>query len=127
MDRCKRRNWHMFGLRFPRNTPEHTASWYAASIIDDSNHPALDTSIDTDVAVVGGGFTGVNTALELCERGREVADFVANALGPEGMARTVVVTATADEANAIIDAYRDPFLSIAVMPVRDRRLVAMGA
>jgi len=32
------------------------------------------------------------------ERGREVRDFVENALGPEGMARAVVVAATSDQA-----------------------------
>lgn len=31
------------------------------------------------------------------ERGRELAEFVQNVLGPEGLARTIVVTATADQ------------------------------
>lgn len=68
----------MFGLRFPKNTPEHTRSYYAASANTSARYPALDTHIEADIAVVGGGFTGVNTALELAERGYQVALLEAN-------------------------------------------------
>ena len=54
----------MLGLRFPQITPEHTDSWYAATANGTGNYPALDGDIDADVAVLGGGFSGVNTALE---------------------------------------------------------------
>src|SRR5690606_18108253 len=43
----------------------------------------------------------VNVIALLGERGREVRDFVENALGPEGLARSVVVVATGDEAALI--------------------------
>jgi gamma-glutamylputrescine oxidase len=68
----------MFGLRFPKNTPEHTRSYYAASANTSASYPTLDTHIEADIAVVGGGFTGVNTALELAERGYQVVLLEAN-------------------------------------------------
>ena len=68
----------MFGLRFPKNTTEHARSYYAASANTSASYPALDAHIDADIAVVGGGFTGVNTALELAERGYQVALLEAN-------------------------------------------------
>lgn len=40
----------------------------------------------------------VNVIALLGERGREVRDFLDNALGPEGLARSVVIVATSDEA-----------------------------
>ena len=70
----------MFGLRFPRNTPEHTASYYAASVNDGKGYPSLDGDLSTDIVVVGGGFSGVNTALELSERGYGVILLEANRL-----------------------------------------------
>lgn len=35
--------------------------------------PALDNDLDVDVAIIGGGFTGLNAALELAKSGRKVA------------------------------------------------------
>src|SRR6185369_10670596 len=40
----------------------------------------------------------VNVIALLGERGREVRDFVENSLGPEGLARSVIVVATGDQA-----------------------------
>lgn len=68
----------MFGLRSPRNTREHTGSWYAATRAEDVAYPALEESIEADVVVVGGGFSGVNTMLELAERGNDVVLLEAN-------------------------------------------------
>ena len=70
----------MLGLKFPTHTREHTQSWYAATANYGGNYPILDGEQHTDVAVVGGGFTGVNTALELAERGYDVALLEANRL-----------------------------------------------
>jgi len=71
----------MFGLRFPRNTREHTGSWYAATKAEDAGYPALEEAIAADIVVVGGGFSGVNTMLELAERGNNVVLLEANRIG----------------------------------------------
>lgn len=59
----------------------HCKSYYAASANLTSPFPALDGDIDVDIAVVGGGFTGINSALELVERGFRVAVLEANHIG----------------------------------------------
>ena len=68
----------MFGLSFPKNTREHTLSYYAATIKYEDQYPTLMENVETDICVVGGGFTGVNTALELSERGFKVVLVEAN-------------------------------------------------
>ena len=50
----------------------HTSSYYAATRNDDTAYPPLEGDVDTDVCVIGGGFTGVSTALTLAERGYRV-------------------------------------------------------
>ena len=62
----------MLGLRKLRENNEHTPSYYAASANWQTHYPRLEEEINCDVVVVGGGFTGVNTALELAERGFDV-------------------------------------------------------
>lgn len=69
----------MFGLKFPEITPEHTNSYYTATA-DCPTYPSLDGDIEAEVVVVGGGFSGVNTALELAERGVNVVVLEANKL-----------------------------------------------
>ena len=44
---------------------QHTASYYAATARDAAPYPSLDSELTADVCVIGGGLTGVNTALEL--------------------------------------------------------------
>ena len=51
---------------------EHTNSYYAATRNDHTCYPALQDSVEADVAIVGGGFTGVATALCMAERGYSV-------------------------------------------------------
>ena len=51
---------------------QHAASYYAATARDAAPYPSLDGELTADVCVVGGGLTGVNTALELAERGLSV-------------------------------------------------------
>lgn len=75
-----------------------------------ARHTAADVSV---VALVG-------------ERGREVRDFIDNILGPEGLARSVVVCATSDEpalmriraamvATAIAEHFRDSGLDVLLL------------
>ncbi len=46
---------------------EHTTSYYAASANNYEPFPTLDESISCDVCVVGGGYTGLSSALHLAE------------------------------------------------------------
>jgi len=60
---------------------EHTGSYYAATANERTEYPALTGSRSVDVCVVGAGFTGVSTALDLAERGYSVALVEANRVG----------------------------------------------
>jgi len=71
----------MFGLRPLQETREHTQSFYAATANTPTAYPALTDDRRADIVVVGGGFSGVNTALELAERGFDVALVEANRIG----------------------------------------------
>ena len=52
---------------------EHAASYYAASCVAQPDYPTLAGDVRVDVCVVGGGFSGLNTAIELAQRGLSVA------------------------------------------------------
>jgi gamma-glutamylputrescine oxidase len=60
---------------------EHTGSYYAATATERTEYPSLTGGKSVDVCVVGGGFTGVSTALNLAERGYSVALVEANRVG----------------------------------------------
>ena len=60
---------------------EHIHSYYAASVNIKTDYPVLQGAISTDICVIGGGFTGVATALTLAERGYSVALIEANRIG----------------------------------------------
>jgi glycine/D-amino acid oxidase-like deaminating enzyme len=51
---------------------QHTPSYYAATARKQTCYPPLEGNHSVNVCVVGGGLTGVNTALELAERGLSV-------------------------------------------------------
>jgi flagellum-specific ATP synthase len=68
----------------------------------------------------------VNVIALICERGREVQEFIADNLGPEGLARSVVVAVTGDQAAmsrvkgasvavAIAEYFRDRGLDVLLM------------
>lgn len=59
----------------------HTGSYYAATARPYAPFAPLAEAISADVAIVGGGFTGINTALELAERGLSVVVLEANRIG----------------------------------------------
>jgi len=60
---------------------EHTGSYYAASANNDTRYPVLQGAQRADICIVGGGFTGVASALTLAERGYVVALVEANRIG----------------------------------------------
>ena len=67
----------MFLKKTDDNT-EHANSYYAATANWQTDYPELEGELEVDVAIVGAGFSGVSTAVELCERGYKVALIEAN-------------------------------------------------
>ncbi|MDO7644437.1 MAG: FAD-binding oxidoreductase, partial [Reinekea forsetii] len=63
------------------HSSEHPDSYYTASRRYHQTYPTLQASIEADVCVIGGGFSGVNTALELVERGFKVVLLEAYRIG----------------------------------------------
>lgn len=59
----------------------HINSYYAATRNDKTTYPALAGAVQADVCVVGGGFSGVATALTMAERGYSVVLLEANKIG----------------------------------------------
>ncbi|MEM9629834.1 MAG: FAD-binding oxidoreductase [Pseudomonadota bacterium] len=59
----------------------HVDSYYAATARDTRGFAQLAENLDVDVAIVGGGFSGVSTAVELAERGLNVALLEAEKIG----------------------------------------------
>ena len=51
---------------------DHPNSYYADTINDALEFPVLEQSISADVCIVGAGFTGINTAINLAKKGFDV-------------------------------------------------------
>ncbi|WP_439856074.1 NAD(P)/FAD-dependent oxidoreductase [Pseudomonas yamanorum] len=64
-----------------RSSSEHARSYYLASANAMLQRPALGADLTADVCVIGGGFTGVNTAIELAQRGLSVILLEARRIG----------------------------------------------
>lgn len=65
-----------------------TATYYTATKKYELNFPSLESDIDVDIIVIGGGFSGINTALELAEKGfKNIAVLEARHLGFGGTGR----------------------------------------
>lgn len=60
---------------------QHAPSYYAATARSQARYPTLEGSHTANVCVIGGGLTGVNTALELAERGLSVILLEARQIG----------------------------------------------
>ena len=60
---------------------ERAPSYYSASLNFETDYPTLQGSVTADVAIIGGGFTGIATAVELAERGLKVAVVETNKVG----------------------------------------------
>ena len=67
--------------RFPWQRPQHAPSYYAATAIGAPDCPTLAGAVEADVCVVGAGYTGVSTALNLAERGYSVVVLEAARIG----------------------------------------------
>jgi gamma-glutamylputrescine oxidase len=63
-----------------QNQP-HINSWYAASANQKLDFPALRGEASADVCVIGGGYTGLSTAIHLRQRGYSVIVLEANRVG----------------------------------------------
>src|SRR5262249_57549726 len=61
--------------------PQHAPSYYAATAVGAPDCPTLAGAIEADVCVIGAGYTGVSTALNLAERGYSVAVLEAARIG----------------------------------------------
>ena len=59
----------------------HTSSYYVATVNQQLDCQPLKGAQSADVCVVGGGFTGISTALHLVEKGYKVAVVEANKVG----------------------------------------------
>ncbi|MGL5993509.1 MAG: NAD(P)/FAD-dependent oxidoreductase, partial [Aeromonas sobria] len=60
---------------------EHVASYYAATRNDQQQWPELEGEHKADVCIIGGGFTGLNTAINLADAGYKVVLLEANRIG----------------------------------------------
>ncbi len=56
-------------------------SYYAASANEQPQYATLETDIQADVCVVGGGFAGLSSAIELADKGYKVVVLEANHIG----------------------------------------------
>jgi glycine/D-amino acid oxidase-like deaminating enzyme len=52
---------------------ERCQSYYTATLNEETDYPTLQGQVSVDVVIIGGGFTGVASAVELAERGLKVA------------------------------------------------------
>ncbi|MDO6589757.1 MULTISPECIES: NAD(P)/FAD-dependent oxidoreductase [Rhodobacterales] len=60
---------------------DHVETYYSATARDKRGFPTLHGDISADVAIIGGGFTGIASAVELAERGLSVVVLEANKIG----------------------------------------------
>ena len=60
---------------------DHIDSWYAASANKDLNYPCLVGEIEADICIVGGGYTGLSSAIHLRDKGYSVAVIEAERVG----------------------------------------------
>ncbi|MDX6750370.1 FAD-dependent oxidoreductase [Geminicoccaceae bacterium 1502E] len=87
---------------------EFPPSLWAAATPAREPAPALEGAIEADVVVIGGGFSGLSTALELARRGRSVTLLEAQAVGWGASGRNngqVIPTMSAAEPEAIVARY----------------------
>ena len=59
----------------------HVESYYAATANEAPDYPEITVEVSADVCVIGGGYAGLSTALNLAERGFDVVLVEANRVG----------------------------------------------
>jgi thioredoxin reductase len=64
-------------------------SYYAATATRSAFHPPLESDVEADVAIVGGGLAGLSAAIELADRGFKVVPVVIKNL-PDGYRVAVI-------------------------------------
>lgn len=67
--------------------PGYIDTYYAATLGEHKQFPALEENLEADVCIIGGGLAGLNTALGLAERGKKVAVVEAKRIGWGGSGR----------------------------------------
>jgi len=60
---------------------QHTGSYYAASVNENTDYAPLQGEQVADICVIGAGFTGISTAFHLAEGGCIVHVIEANKVG----------------------------------------------
>ncbi|MGE6792207.1 NAD(P)/FAD-dependent oxidoreductase [Pseudomonas guineae] len=65
----------------PTHSSPHANSYYAASANRQLAYPPLSGELRVDVCIVGGGFSGLNTAIELAQKGLSVVLLEAHKIG----------------------------------------------
>ena len=75
-------------MTIPANSGRITAmaepyikTYYRETLCNNKERPALDSDIDTEICVIGGGLAGLSTALGLIEKGKKVTLIEANRIG----------------------------------------------
>lgn len=68
-------------VRQPVHSDRHAPSYYAATANRQLAYPPLQGEVRADVCIVGGGFSGLNTAIELARRGISVVLLEARQVG----------------------------------------------
>jgi len=63
------------------HTKDYPASYYFASLKYQNNYEKLTEAITADICIVGGGFSGIASAIELAERGYKVVVLEAHKIG----------------------------------------------
>ena len=68
-------------IRVDTDMTERCNSYYTATLNQDTDYPILQGRHKVDVVIIGGGFTGVATAVELAEKGLKVAIVESHKIG----------------------------------------------
>ncbi|MGL4713227.1 MAG: NAD(P)/FAD-dependent oxidoreductase, partial [Shewanella sp.] len=65
----------------PVHSEQYPQSYYVDTAKEIYTYPQLEGNINADVCIVGGGFSGINTAIELAQRGMSVVLLEARRIG----------------------------------------------